>query len=725
MKFSSCKFARLFLLFVVTLLTGCIPFSSSPITQPASVSWHQGYLRAIDPVDSSAYNADMLAVFSQWKKEYFYLRLDFLNSFGTDGNITVILWDIPTSPNPTYDLKRVLHFSFATSDSHFDILSVDNREITVSLFENKSDWLSFQITGLDPNTIDQVSIQVSEKAKVVDHIDHVDLRAVAQPANVFLSFYNTLPAGTPAQVLRRWDGAHTGPIGSRHGLRYLLENADEYSIPITIVDLKQTQSLYALSMLGQTDYIHDLVEKQLLFLPDVASGNMYTQAFTLLENKKEGLKFGIPSSNAVYGVLSKTFTGYDTYFYGSKNDQSVIYATAAYRIIPVPFLDQSKIITESGLTTSAIAILAEIGSSESSADLLIMGGDFPKTLWGDPIAVKKAFEYISIHPWIKPLSLFNLETYPSLPISRYTEKCSNLLCISDVQSESTNDQQEIWQNNVYAQLLKLPSNSITTAAWDTFSMLTSPTDNTSLVTLRSQYQGTLDALLFAANWAANPLPMQTCTESSTQALCFFANKNILAILSSIDGRILMLFSNFDGKVTQWIAPYSQKMIGLSDSTMWNYAAGTASDPSLIEGAFIETTKPDVIYQIDWVENQIIFSSPDDGKKKKYVIKDDQLVVVLDAYVSSSYSIPVFGNIEQNDGVIIIKEETTCNDPSKMVVYLYDSTITITSFSDSQDLLEESENPSHAYPAGHYLPIPFSLINLENNGPFSVEFTFVH
>ncbi len=725
MKSSLGKSARLFLLIAVILLTGCIPFSTFFITQPASVSWHQGYLRAIDPVDSSTFSTDILAVFSQWQKDIFYLRIDFLKSFCFDDDITVVLWDNPASPKLAYELERALQFSFTSSDSHIEILHANNQQTTISLFEKNSDWLSFQITGLDPTIIDQVSVLLNEKTNVVDRIDHVDLRTVAQPANVFLSFYNTLPAGTPAQALRRWDGAHTGPIGSRHGLKYLLENSDEFNIPITIIDLKQPQSLYALSLLGLTDYIHDLVVKQLLFLPDVASGNIYTQAFTVLESKKEGLKYGISTSNAVYGALSKTIAGYDTYFYRSLNDQNVIYSTAEYRIIPVPFSDQSEIITEDGLTPSAISMLAETGSSENSSALMLMGGDFPKTLWGDPTAVKKAFEYISTHPWIKPVSLSELETYPSLPISRYSEKCSNLLCITDEQSESINDQQEIWQNDVYAQLLRLPPNSITTAAWNTFSMLTSPSENASLVALRSQYKETLDALLIAATWAANSHPMQTCAESITQTLCYFANENILAIFSSIEGKLLMLFSNFDGRVIQWIAPYSQEIIGLSDPTLWNYAAGTASDPSLIEGAFIETIDPDVIYQIDWTKDQIVFSSPDGNKKKTYMLKDDQLVFALEANMASSYTIPFFGKIEQIDETINITENTDNNAPSKMVINLYDSSITITSFLDSLDLLKDSENPSLAYPAGHYLPIPFSLIKLENDKSFSVELTFVH
>ena len=39
------------------------------------------------------------------------------------------------------------------------------------------------------------------------------------PAYLLLAFWDTLPASTPIQLLRRWDGAHTGPYGQRHGLK--------------------------------------------------------------------------------------------------------------------------------------------------------------------------------------------------------------------------------------------------------------------------------------------------------------------------------------------------------------------------------------------------------------------------------------------------------------------------------------------------------------------------
>ncbi|MCK5429477.1 MAG: hypothetical protein KAI94_08400, partial [Anaerolineales bacterium] len=66
------------------------------------------------------------------------------------------------------------------------------------------------------------------------------------PAQVLFAFWNTYPAYTPAQTLRRWDGAHTGPLGGRHGLYNLLRTARNQQIPLALLDLKTPTSLSAL-----------------------------------------------------------------------------------------------------------------------------------------------------------------------------------------------------------------------------------------------------------------------------------------------------------------------------------------------------------------------------------------------------------------------------------------------------------------------------------------------
>ncbi len=87
--------------------------------------------------------------------------------------------------------------------------------------------------GISREDMRFLTIKTIQNGILMDEIVGINLSQVAAPAPLFLAFWNTLPASTPAQVLRRWDGAHTGPVGSRHGLRYLIESIDEFHLPVT------------------------------------------------------------------------------------------------------------------------------------------------------------------------------------------------------------------------------------------------------------------------------------------------------------------------------------------------------------------------------------------------------------------------------------------------------------------------------------------------------------
>ena len=81
-------------------------------------------------------------------------------------------------------------------------------------------------------------------------------------APLLLAFWDALPANTPAQLLQRWDGAHTGPYGSRHGLKHLLAAVEEYEVPVALLDLKDpTSTLSGLDLIGQIAYIQQLEEQ--------------------------------------------------------------------------------------------------------------------------------------------------------------------------------------------------------------------------------------------------------------------------------------------------------------------------------------------------------------------------------------------------------------------------------------------------------------------------------
>ncbi len=81
------------------------------------------------------------------------------------------------------------------------------------------------------------------------------------------AFWDAYPAYTPATALRRWDGAHTGPYGGRHGLYNLLRTAQSAQIPLVLLDLKEPASLSALDYAGGLDLVRQMAESGLLILP--------------------------------------------------------------------------------------------------------------------------------------------------------------------------------------------------------------------------------------------------------------------------------------------------------------------------------------------------------------------------------------------------------------------------------------------------------------------------
>ena len=116
----------------------------------------------------------------------------------------------------------------------------------------------------------QVFITPSGSMKVVDRLGPV-LSDNLPPgrAPILLAFWDVFPAATPAQALRRWDGAHTGPYGERHGLNVLLTSVRRNKVPVFLLDLKSPAFLSALDYLGVIFSIQDLSNQRLVFLPEV------------------------------------------------------------------------------------------------------------------------------------------------------------------------------------------------------------------------------------------------------------------------------------------------------------------------------------------------------------------------------------------------------------------------------------------------------------------------
>ncbi len=132
------------------------------------------------------------------------------------------------------------------------------------------------------------------------------------PARVLFAFWNSLPAYSPAQALRRWDGAHTGPLGDRHGLSNLLRAARNNGTPIVLLDLKLPTSLSALDYVGGVNLVKDMSASGLLSLPETLPRPTellplpdWAVQRLIADSRQVGLDFGLPASPFLYATAEQ------------------------------------------------------------------------------------------------------------------------------------------------------------------------------------------------------------------------------------------------------------------------------------------------------------------------------------------------------------------------------------------------------------------------------------
>lgn len=725
------KFLR-FVIFILLIIPvflvftlGINHFNNEISSNRTPINWHTGLLRKIDAMDSVLPSSDILAVFSTWKQNSLLIRLDFLES--PDKTQSYLIEFADSILKEEKITAAVLKFEFSLVELPKVFLLNNGTTVSIELNETGSDWFSIRLEGLSRTHWPYTQISLFSQNAIIDETGWFDLRQTTPPAGVFIAFYNTLDAKTPAQALRQWDGAHSGPIGTRHGLRHLLANINIYSIPVTLLDINTKDSLQLLARLDNSGLFYHLVQDGLVQVPDNTYGEIRIQSEISLLNRLYSRLAALPSSSAIFGPVSTFLPGYDIYFYASQENVASIYSTLDYRLIPIALEEQKILVNEGGLTQDAIALLANTGSSEDGSEIVILGGDFTKSFWGVPNSSAQVFSYIAEHPWIKPLTPQEMQQLPAQPISSFPQKCSNLLCISDASYVSNNNETNTWPYNGYAQLKQLPQNSITQSARQLFAELTTPSSTIELSQLKQSYHSTVYYLLLASEWSVNPSEMQTCSHSNETKYCALSNEHVLAILSPTDGSLVMLFTSHNGKINQWLAPYSQYVIGLSDPADWQIDMDLFSDPAMVEGAFRDSDNA-TSYTIDISPQKMTFTSKDSTVKKTYTLTDSTLSVTVLTAQPETFLIPILGNLLQATQISTIQIQADIANKNAGTLKIKSEGIKILqslSYTDSSELMVLPEDPNKAYPIGHYLPIPFSQIEFDSQEQFSIFFSFLH
>jgi hypothetical protein len=212
-----------------------------------------------------------------------------------------------------------------------------------------------------------------------------------------------------------------------------------------------------------------------------------------------------------------------------------------------------------------------------------------------------------------------------------------------------------------------------------------------------------------------------------QAECILANRKYFAILESAGARLTQFFSIDENGIHQIVGPSSQFAVGLSDPSEWHPEKGEAADPSVIPGAFADTTGTWTIYTPTITTVGIAFTNPDGSRIKTYRLTENGLQVLyqlrspVSTLVPLALDPPAFYFGPTNYRASLAPHSWTWSLAGGSAVEVRtDAVLSAEGFISAIPFLSFNENPNLGYPKGNYLPFPLSAASIRSDGSFSVE-----
>jgi hypothetical protein len=671
---------------------------------------------------------NLIAVYARKSSHGVQIRLDFLKIPQTQtiqikissGDMTKEQQNNPKRASLTYVWDYSLFYNHRNQVCQLSFLPANrttqtecgyDKSLGSLLFEIKDSSLTFHPEKL----IVFIQSDDSKDQKQITYplIALFSSQAIAR-SNVLLAFWNSFPSDTPSLALRRWDGAHTGPFGQRHGLSQLIKNATAYKLPIFLLDLKQTNSLAALEYLNKLDIFKQTSTRDIISIPEF-------YPFDSEIYKRSGIPFlingwKIPTSAMVYSTSASvdTINSQTLIFTPTDHDQVEIQQNNYTRVIKLPGLDGShnNEMDRFGFSIQGKQkILSGLGQPDNK-QIIFLGGSLPDTPLADSLASPGAMSYIKNHPWITPVDYYQLATLPG------SEAIDSSLGKSENKTNCNNQSQAevIDKNSAYNALICAPSNSLTTLAWNDYIYLSSETINSQEKALRSFYYADIDRLLLASSWLNQPSKLlRSISRKSTTYYLLSNNQNFL-LFDQTGGKLILAISITPQGPLEWIAPTSQFAVGLSDPTTWSNGS-EKRDPAVIQGAFIDNTWGSEKYNVNILPDGLEFSLPSKGVKKSFVLYQNELAINYNTSSPINTKIPLAlspyhflqSGLHDKINQIRLQQKNNINLP------FIKGNITLTSanwFYDSLEMMETSEDPNKEYPTGHYLPFPVGILDFK-------------
>jgi len=562
-------------------------------------------------------------------------------------------------------------------------------------------------------------------------------------APLFLEFWDTLPAQTPAQALRRWDGAHTGPYGRRHGLSILLQEASNREVPISLLDLKTLDSLSALDLVQGTRWVQKLEASGLVSLPLTAFGDTASSLLSLKNSRDAAQDFGLMDSPFGYGPFNTNLPpGFRAVFYATNAENQVL-SWKGVRLIPLASANQLKPLQadENGPSIEFKKKLLDAALSGKDS-IVVMGGALPESSLADSAIAPLFFEYIATHPWIHALPASELLTYPAKEVASLpTSTCQNILCAD------TSDGQPVYNSQgkqtaltaaqirtqLHSQLSSLPPSNVQNMAWQAYLQLSAQKSWIDDPSIQANYIGQVGNLIAAARWLQNPAAKTDCSTDinwDEQPDCILASPDLFAILEPDGGRLAFLASRSGAALTQWVGLRSQFAMDLENPHMGPPAAGLLRDPSEIPGALFDNTSFSV-YQAKASPGKIVLINTGLSIQKTFSLDGKSLHVQIQTGAPYRTSIPVTldpegryapGWAQTYPQAVLDANTWSWVSPGQSGIRISSdkARFTARSFLDSVQFMDQPENPDRAYPPGHYTPFPLAVLNVQADSSFELR-----
>ncbi len=761
---------------VIILLTCCLLAACTPTTsQPLLQTWQLSQLRSLDPADAQRSDLDLIAAYTRQVGDQQQIRLDFLDLpvevnydlylalDNAPGGVTRL--PIAAQSELTWDTLLVIpaHGEIQALDSNLQprpgaaILVLrdpvmDDLQISFNsqLIEHPpANPLGYRL---------QVFVTPAGSSQVADRLGPVDSTATPPAFAPFLViFWDSLPAFSPVQALRRWDGAHTGPQGGRHGLYNVLRTARSARIPLVLLDLKSPDSLAALEYVGGLGLVRSLSQQGLLELPQVSPGYAgelpaalpgWAQSLAVQESRQAGLAHGLPASLLLFDPLGMTPEA------GSEALEIVpgqashdpltpvdVQRIGDQRLLAIPGFDHAEDMPEQAtLDGPSLAVrkaLLVAALSTNPGDLVVLGGDLPISTWGNPQNARASFRYLRAHPWMQALSVQDLLTLPVTNGKPASPPAAP-------QAATT----------VPVGLQNALSNELGQAAWQDLHALYDPVfpDPPQLGALRSNYLPQVQALLSAAQWASTrPVacdgdcqPQATCQadpDGDGQAECVLSSPDYYAIFELQGGYLAFAFArnSQSGAVHQWVAPSSQFSSGLSPAESWDLAKGAFGDPDVYPGAFFDwdatRQSPDgsLLYRAQVTPGELQLSTADGRRQKTFRFSPNGLSVELHSADATQTLLSLaldpwqryvpgwpacYQSQARQNGTwrwsVGTPTPSGCDSSqSRFFVDMQsDNPYQKRTFLDSLPFMNQPEDPNRNYPPGHFLPFPLAVAQFD-------------